>query len=195
MAYSYVRYTANGSTQNYTFSFGYIDASHIQVRLDGVLSTEYTFLNESTINFTTAPAAGVQIDIRRVTPKDVPIVDFQDGSVILEKDLDLLATFNLYVSQETDDLAAGGLFLSEDGTYDADNIRIKNVANPINAQDAATKNYVDTGFNSQLQQATTLVSQAESLVTQADSIISSFTISTADPTGGTDGDVWFKVTI
>lgn len=195
MAYSYVRYIANGSTQNYTFSFGYIDESHIQVRLDGVLSTAYTFLNESTVSFTTAPAESVQIDIRRVTPKDVPIVDFQDGSVILEKDLDLLAIFNLYVSQETDDLAAGGLFLAEDGTFGADNLRITNVAEPINPQDAATKNYVDTGFNSQLQQATTLVSQAEVLVAQADSLISSFTISTADPTGGTDGDVWFKVTI
>ena len=195
MAYSYVRYIANGSTQNYTFSFGYIDESHIQVRLDGALSTAYTFLNESTVSFTTAPAASVQIDIRRVTPKDVPIVDFQDGSVILEKDLDLLAIFNLYVSQETDDLAAGGLFLAEDGTFGADNLRITNVAEPINPQDAATKNYVDTGFNSQLQQATTLVSQAEVLVAQADSLISSFTISTADPTGGTDGDVWFKVTI
>lgn len=195
MAYSYVNYTANGSTQNYTFSFGYIDASHIKVRLDGVLSTAYTFLNASTIRFTTAPAAGVQIDIRRVTPKDVPIVDFQDGSVILEKDLDLLATFNLYVSQETDDLAAGGLFLAEDGTFDANNIRISNVADPINNQDAATKNYVDSGMTSQLQQAAILNQDSQALLEQANTIISSFTVSTAVPTGGTDGDVWFKVTI
>lgn len=195
MAYSYVRYTAVAGVQNYTFSFGYLDQNHIQVRLDGSLTSAYTFLNSSTIRFNTAPSAGVQIEIKRVTPKDVPIVDFQDGSVILERDLDLLATYNLYVSQETDDLAAGGLFVAEDGTFSADNRRISGVADPVNPQDAVTKNYVDTGMSSQLNQATTLVSQATSLVEQADAIISSFTVSTSMPTGGSDGDVWFKVTV
>lgn len=195
MAYSYVRYEANGSTVNYTFSFPYLDTSHVKVRLDGVLTTAFTFLNSSTIALNSAPANGVQIEIRRYTPKDVPIVDFQDGSVLLEKDLDLLATFNLYVAQETDDLAAEGLFVGLDGTYGADQKRISDVLDPVDAQDVATKNYVDTGMTSQLQQATTLVNQATSLVNQAETIISSFTISTDSPSGGTDGDVWFKVTV
>jgi hypothetical protein len=37
---------------------------------------------------------------------------------------------------------SNALQLASDGTFDASK-RIKNVANPINAQDAATKNYVD----------------------------------------------------
>lgn len=195
MAYSYVRYQATGSTANYTFSFPYLDTSHVKVRLDGVLTTAFTFLNASTIAFNTAPANGVQIEIRRVTPKDVPIVDFQDGSVLLERDLDLLATFNLYVAQETDDLAAEGLFVSNDGTFDGDNRRISNVADPINPQDVVTKNWSETGMSAQLNQATYLVQQATSLVNQADTLISSFTVSTADPSGGSDGDVWFKVNV
>lgn len=194
MAYSYVRYEASGSTANYTFSFPYLDPSHIKVRLNGELTTAFTFLNASTIAFNTAPAQDTTIEIRRVTPKDSAIVDFQDGSVLLEKDLDLLATFNLYVSQETDDLAQSGLFAGDDGTYDAETLRIKNLGDPVNPQDAVSKEWAETAMSSQLQQANSLVSQATSLVNQADAIISSFTISTAAPSGGTDGDVWFKVT-
>ena len=194
MAYSYVRYTASGSTSNYTFSFSYLAESHIQVRLNGVLETGFTFLNSSTIHFTSAPAAGALIEIRRVTPKDVPIVDFQDGSVILERDLDLLATFNLYVSQETDDLAADGLFAGDDGTYGADGLRISNVGDPIDAQDVVTKHYIETNANSQLAQALSINSQSQALLAQAEEVIGSFTISASDPSGGNEGDVWFKVT-
>lgn len=194
MAYSYVRYEASGSTANYTFSFPYLDTSHINVRLNGELTTAFTFLNASTIAFNTAPAENTTIEIRRVTPKDSAIVDFQDGSVLLEKDLDLLATFNLYVAQETDDLAQSGLFAGDDGTYDAEGLRIKNVGDPLDPQDAVSKVWAESAMTSQLAQASNLVSQAESLVSQADSIISSFTISTEAPSGGNDGDVWFKVT-
>ncbi len=195
MAYSYVNYPANGSTQNYTFSFGYLDRSHIRVYVDGLETTAFTFLNSSTIRFSTAPADGSSIEIRRITPKDNAVVDFQDGSVILERDLDLLATFNLYVSQETDDLAANGFFVGEDGTYGADDRRITSVRDPVEDQDAATKNYVDNGVASQIAIANNLNQQSQALLNQANSVISSFTVSTSDPTGGTDGDVWFKVTV
>lgn len=194
MAYSYVSYTATGSTSNYTFSFGYLDQSHIHVYVDGSEITAFSFLNANTIHFTTAPTAGSTLEIRRITPKDVPVVDFQDGSVILERDLDLLATFNLYVSQETDDLAANGFFVGEDGTYGADNRRISSVADPADDQDAATKHYVDTGVASQIAIANNLNQQSQALLAQAEKVIGSFTISTSDPTGGNDGDVWFKVT-
>lgn len=39
------------------------------------------------------------------------------------------------------------------------------------------------------------VAEAEDLLDQANAIISSFTISTASPSGGEEGDVWFKVSI
>ena len=148
MAYSYVRYTGNGSTTNYVFPFSYINASHIKVRLNGVLNTNFSFLNASTIQFTTAPASGVVIEIRRETPKDSPIVNFTDGSILLERDLDLLATFDTYVAQETEDDLEDAMRKNSVGVWDATNSRIGNVADPVNAQDAATKAWSESAGSS-----------------------------------------------
>ena len=128
MAYSYVRYTGNGSTTNYTFSFPYINSSHIKVRLNGVLTTGFTLLNSSTIQFTSAPANGVVIEIRRETPKDTSIVNFTDGSVLLERDLDLLATYDLYLAQETKDGLDSTISLNSEGNFDAQGKFIINLA-------------------------------------------------------------------
>lgn len=164
MAYSYVRYTGNGTTTNYTFSFPYLSADHIKVRVNGALVPGYTFLNSSTVQFDTAPVVGAIIEIRRETPKNTPVVNFQDGSVLLERDLDLLATFDLYIAQESQDGVDSSIQLSSLDVFDAQNKRIVNVADPINAQDAVTKNYVDT---STIPQVTALKDQAAASATSA----------------------------
>jgi hypothetical protein len=122
-------------------------------------------------------------------------VDFVDGSTLLESDLDLIARYNLYTVQEAIDIASDALAEALDGTLDAQGRRIKNVGDPIAGTDAVTKTWAETAMSSQLAQATSIVNQAQQLLEQADQVISSFTISTSDPTGGAEGDVWFKVTI
>ena len=146
MAYSYIRYAGNGSTTNYVFSFPYISADHIQVRVNGVVTTLFSFLNSSTVQMATAPASGAILDIRRVTPKDTALVNFTDGSVLLERDLDLLATFDLYLAQETKDGLDAAIQQDYLGVYDALTKRIANVADPVAAQDAVTKNWVETTY-------------------------------------------------
>ena len=95
MAYSYVLYAGNGSNKNFSFNFPYLNKSHVKVKIDNANTTAFTWLTDSSLQFTTAPAAGSIIEIYRETPQSAAPVDFTDGSVLLERDLDLLATFNL----------------------------------------------------------------------------------------------------
>lgn len=139
MAYSYVRYTGNGSTTNYTFAFPYLSQDHVKVRLNGVLTTNYSFLNANTVQLFSAPAAGTIIEVRRETPQNSPIVNFVDGSVLLERDLDLLAQFNLYLSQEATDKAEDSMVLDATNRWDAEDKRIGNLAPAVEDDEAINK--------------------------------------------------------
>ena len=53
MANSYVTYTGDGATTDYTFNKGYITSSHVKVYVDGVLkavTTDYTWFNSTTVH-------------------------------------------------------------------------------------------------------------------------------------------------
>ena len=138
MAYSYKQYIGNGATTNYVFPFPYIDPLHIKVRVDGSL-VGFSLLNSNTVQLNSAPASGSIIDIRRETPKSESPVNFTDGSVLLEKDLDLLADFNLYSAQETADALEDSMTKDTTGKWDGDGRRLSNVADPVDPQDAVTK--------------------------------------------------------
>lgn len=138
MAYSYVRYEGDGSNTNFAFTFPYIDQSHVKVRVNGVL-TSYTWLSAYTVTVSPAPAIGAVVEVRRETPKETAPVDFSDGSVLLESQLDLITNFNLYAAQEALDAAEGSLIEDSTGNYDALNKRIRNVAAPVDPGDAVNK--------------------------------------------------------
>lgn len=107
--YSLVIYAGNGSNRNFTIHFPYLDKSHVKAKIDSSQTTAFSWLTDSSIQFNTAPAAGANIEIYRETPLNASPVDFTDGSILLERDLDLLTTFNLYVDQEIADRASRAL--------------------------------------------------------------------------------------
>lgn len=116
MAYSFVTYTGNGSTTQFAVPFGYIRREHLQVSLNGTVTTAFTWLNDSTVQLNTAPANGVVVKLLRITPVDSSLVDFADGSTPVARDFDTANTQNLYTNQElrdisdaTDDLSAQAL--------------------------------------------------------------------------------------
>ena len=138
MSYSRVSYTGTGSILNATFPFSYLNQADIFVYVDGV-SVPFTFLNGSTVIPNVNPVAGSFVQVRRITQKNTPPVNFTDGSVLLEKDLDLLATYGLYVAQESDDGVQSALILNLQNQLDARSLRIVNLAPGTAPTDAVNK--------------------------------------------------------
>ena len=140
--YAFNTYTGNGSTTAYSITWEYLDTSHVKCFLDGSSTTAFS-VSSSTVTFDTAPASGVVIRIERQTPLTSRLVDFQDGSVLTESDLDKSANQNFYAVQEMQDDQSNNLSLTTADVYDANSKRIINVANPTADQDAVTKYYLE----------------------------------------------------
>lgn len=142
MAYSIVRYTGNGTTASYTFPFAYISADHVKVKVDGT-DAVFTFLNANTVTIAPTPAVGSVIEIKRVTPKDNPPVNFTDGSVLLERDLDLLATYDTYIAQESADRVDETISLDSTGRWDGQAKRLGNIAPALSDDEVVIKGTLD----------------------------------------------------
>jgi hypothetical protein len=146
MPYSYAIYTGNGSQTQFALTFPYIRKEHVKVYVNYV-DTAYTYVNDTTVQLASAPANGVRVEVRRITPLNAPLVDYTDGSTLVAADLDTSNLQHLYKQQELDDDNKQAVFIDPaTGLPTANGQRITNVANPTAAQDAATKGYVDTNF-------------------------------------------------
>jgi len=143
--FAQVTYTGNGSTTSYAIGFPFIDSSHVKAYINGTLTSAFT-ISTSTLIFTSAPANGATIRIQRETPIDVRLVDFADGSVLTEADLDRSANQSFYVAQEITDDQVNNLAVDVDDKWDAKSKTIKNVASPVNDNDAVNKAFITTNL-------------------------------------------------
>ena len=113
-AASFTPHTGNGSTANFSISFSYLSTAEIDVTVGGVLKTlgtHYT-VSGSTLTFTSGniPANGVAIKFQRDTDISAKKVDFADGSVLTETDLDNNSDQILFAQQEINDIVTNDLF-------------------------------------------------------------------------------------
>ncbi|WP_258963237.1 phage tail fiber domain-containing protein, partial [Klebsiella pneumoniae] len=151
-------YTGNGATTQYDFTFRILDKSHLLVQtLDTsesivtlTLGTDYTVTGVNRYNggkvvLTSALPAGYKISIERSTPVTQEASIRNQGGFFPEIHEDAFDKLTMLVQQ-----AYGwwsGLSLRKPSWlanyYDALNNRIRNLRDPSQAQDAATKNYVD----------------------------------------------------
>jgi hypothetical protein len=143
MPYSYAVYTGNGATTQFTVPFPYIRREHVVVSLNYV-SAVFTWVNNTTVQVSPAPANAVRVEVRRVTPVNSPLVDFTDGSTLVAADLDTNALQQTYINQEQDDQIQQGIYVDANGNLTAGNQVLKDLLDPVDPQDAATKNYTDT---------------------------------------------------
>ncbi len=143
MPYSYATYTGNGANTQFAVPFPYIRREHVVVSLDYV-SAVFTWVNNTTVQVSPAPANAVRVEVRRVTPVNTPLVDFTDGSTLVAADLDTNALQQTYINQEQDDQIQQGIYVDANGNLTAGNQVLKDLLDPVAPQDAATKNYTDT---------------------------------------------------
>ena len=155
MANTYVDYTATSDqvANGFSFSFPYLSDNSgvalLDVYVQGVkLATSAYTVSTSPNKIVIASgsvAVGNAVRVVRNSSSTTALVDFVNGSVLTESDLDRAYLHNFYLSQEASEGAGGQQLTKKGGThYDADGFKITDLADPTAAQDAATKNYVDS---------------------------------------------------
>lgn len=217
MALANKEITSNGqASQDLSFDFDYLAKDDIKVFVDGVEKTrptDWDFLDSNTIDFVTHPANGEVIRIERQTPAATRNVDFQDGSVLSEADLDNSARQIFFVAQEASDTANDAVRVSADGTIDAQSRRIKNVAAPTANSDAVNLGYVSSSISSiqtvenNLSDIQTVennmtdvnalatnmsdINAVEDNLTQLNEILDRYKVQATAPSSPDQGDIWY----
>jgi len=155
MANTYQDYTATSDqvANGFSFSFPYLSDNNgvalIDVYVQGSLLAPSAYTISTSPNKIVIPSSSVAVGnavriVRNSSTVD-PLVNFVNGSVLTESELDRAYLHNYYLSQEAAE-GAGGEQLTKKGTdhYDADGAKITDLSDPTDAQDAVTKSYVDT---------------------------------------------------
>ncbi|WP_257285071.1 phage tail fiber protein [Endozoicomonas sp. SESOKO1] len=137
MSYSYINYEGDGTTTEFTVPFPYMAQGDVHVYIDGV-ATDHSWLNSSTITISPAPVAETLILIRRETPIGERIVDFTDGSILTEEDLNTSADQVLFAAQEAIDTVGQSVVTDlADDKWNFQNKVAKNLADGLEDTDAA----------------------------------------------------------
>ncbi|MEL4888586.1 phage tail fiber protein [Pectobacterium betavasculorum] len=143
-------YTANGVTTVFPYEFYILQAGDLAVSIDGEsVTTGFTVagvgnVSGGEVTFLVAPAAGSTVMLERVIPA-ARTTDYQDNGDLLadtvNKDFDRIwmAIRQAFISL--------GIALTRPlfgGPFNAKGYRISDVGDPVNAQDAATKSWVQS---------------------------------------------------
>lgn len=173
------------SVKTYSFPFQYLRKEFIKV---SVLHTDNTItaltygvdysVDDLSITLVTAPNVSEHLIIYRETTTD-RIITWNDGSILLAKDMNTEDAQMLHLQEEQKDyLIANALATSVTGDketiWSAQNHRITDISDPKEPQDAVTKHYMESvqdGFVSRntslLEQATTQASNAKNSASSA----------------------------
>ena len=146
MAVTYIDHAGTQGQTDFTFTFPYLEDEHIKVEIDGVDTTDFTVVATPTakIVLDTGLSAAAAVRVRRRSAPNENLVDFVNGSVLTEAELDLSYRHNRYLSEEIAELNDQSLQIENGGTeWDAKTKRIKNVGTAVDSTDAVTKVYLD----------------------------------------------------
>lgn len=149
MANTYVDYTATAAQTDFAFNFNYLEDSHVVVEIDGIdktLTTDYTIVTSPSkkVVLTSGATAGQLVRVKRVSDFGTDLVDFVNGSVLNEADLDKAYQHNRYLNEEAAEGNNDSMQTVGGGTdFNAESKKIVNLATPTLSTDAANKSYID----------------------------------------------------
>ena len=109
MAQTTETYTGDGSTKLYSIPFPYIEQTDVKAKINGQLTTAFTFANATQLEFSTAPASSAKIIIFRQTDDSAVKKEFSAGSALKAEDLNANAKQALFINQEGTNQAASTL--------------------------------------------------------------------------------------
>ena len=167
MAVTKQTYTANGTQTQFTIPFEYIARADVDVYIDAVLQLQqnttstadpthpqvisgditqgtalinYTYLNDTTIVFNSAPANGAFLFLERTTD-DTSIVTFTPGSTIRAQELNSALEQVRFIAQEGSNTARDGATPSRENSLsiDARGLRVEHVADANTDDDAVNR--------------------------------------------------------
>jgi hypothetical protein len=210
-------YNGNGSTTVFAYDFRILDQSHVVVTLKSAanvetvqtLTTNYTVsgVGGSTggnITMVVAPASGEQLTFSRSIPQTQEVDLANRGGVqpeILEAAYDKLTQ----LSQDKVELLNRMPRFPVSSALTAVELPLTLTANTALIVNAAGTGYTNGPTSSQISAAEAEAAAAAASADAAESSASSaasaattalaakITVSTSSPSGGSDGDIWFKV--
>lgn len=166
------------SQTTFTLFWEYISPAYNKVSLfdaDGdetklTYGTQYTVSGATVTLLITPPTGTEEVKIYRETPSD-RLVEWQDGSRLVSRDMTIFELQILHLTQEAEDRIKD-VCLSADPTeqaWDMKGYRLTNVGDPEADTDAVTVRYMTQTVGSYLTQMQTLVQQAATARNEAES--------------------------
>ena len=165
MGLSYVQYPADGSTRTFNVTFPYLKKAHVHAYIDGVEDMSITWDNDTVIRCSVVPTVGAVVLLKRDTPKETLSTDYNSGALLDEPTLDNAQAELFYIIQEGVEKIEVALSKSLlTNTWNMESIRVTNVADPVDPQDAVTKGFLDTFYVNLMN---SILAQAQSAATAA----------------------------
>ncbi|GDX76242.1 hypothetical protein LBMAG41_13180 [Cyanobium sp.] len=119
MAYAYVQTPGNGTNRHFSVPFPFIVRAHVRIYLgydvaagtgtELVDGTGFSWLSDTQIQTTVAPALGTTLTVIRKTPNGSQLVVWATGSPPTQDELNTADLQSLYVIQEQADLTASAV--------------------------------------------------------------------------------------
>ncbi|UVX32112.1 tail fiber protein [Klebsiella phage VLCpiA1i] len=142
MAFSWQESVKPAGTQDIQCDIEYLDKSYIHVYLDGAETTAFTWTSSTNIRLNSPLSVETAVLLIRKTEREYLYIEFASGAPFIEGNVDTQNTQFLHLAQE---LVEGRSIEGFYGDINMHRYRITNLGDPVDARDAANKQYVDAG--------------------------------------------------